>query len=758
MTATHAFRFRRLGGFDQAVLDDAADLLHLEQLDQKMWAALACPVKGLEFDERTLSLVDTDGDGRIRAPEILQAVRWCRERLKDVGSIRAGAASLPLDAIDDRSDAGRELLAAARRALEALGRPEAGAVAPEDVTDTARLYAKTRFNGDGVVPADAADDEAGRRAIEDIVACLGSVPDRSGKPGVDASLVEAFFAAAATLVAWSDRGETEPGLRPFGDDTAAAADAVRAVRAKVDDWFARGRVAAFDPRALAAVNRREDAYLDLAAGDMSVTAQEIAGFPVAAVAPGAPLPLREGINPAWAAALVRFRDGAVARAFGPGRTSLAAAEWEDLCARLAPHEAWIAAKPVTPVEKLGVPRLRELLAGGAREAVDALLARDRALEAEFRAVADVERLARYHRDLYRLLQNFVNFSEFYSGDRPAAFQAGTLMLDGRACRLCVRVADTGKHAALAGMARAYLAYCDCTRPGGQTMTIAAAFTGGDSDFLMPGRNGIFYDRAGRDWDATITRVVENPIGIRQAFWSPYKKFVRLIEEQVAKRAAAGQAESDARMAEAAVATAHAEKTAPKAPPPPKKIDVGTVAALGVAVGALGTLLATVAAHLAGLLVLPFWKICLAAAGILLLISGPAMLIAWIKLRQRNLGPILDANGWAVNGRVLLNARFGARLTSVAALPAGSVPATEDPFAEKPSPWPKLLAVAIALGFAWSLLDERGWIYDWTAGTVGTPKERPRPAAAPGKAPAPAAGPAPATPPAPAPVPDPAAPK
>ena len=66
------------------------------------------------------------------------------------------------------------------------------------------------------------------------------------------------------------------------------------------------------------------------------------------------------------------------------------------------------------------------------------------------------------------------------------------------------------------------------------MTIAAAFTDGDSDNLMVGRNGVFYDRQGRDWDAVITSIVDNPISIRQAFWSPYKKLVRMMEEMAAK--------------------------------------------------------------------------------------------------------------------------------------------------------------------------------------------------------------------------------
>src|SRR5690606_36342466 len=97
------------------------------------------------------------------------------------------------------------------------------------------------------------------------------------------------------------------------------------------------------------------------------------------------------------------------------------------------------------------------------------------------------------------------------------FQAGTLYLDSRSCALVVRVDDPGKHAPLAGLSKCYLAYCALRRPGGETLQVAAVFSGGDSDYLMVGRNGVFYDRKGRDWDATITKIVDNPISIRQAF-------------------------------------------------------------------------------------------------------------------------------------------------------------------------------------------------------------------------------------------------
>ena len=79
----HAFKFFLAGGFDQVRIDTAADLLNLKDLDQKLWVALSCPTTGIEFDARTLALIDTDNDGHIRAPELLAAIDWAAARLND---------------------------------------------------------------------------------------------------------------------------------------------------------------------------------------------------------------------------------------------------------------------------------------------------------------------------------------------------------------------------------------------------------------------------------------------------------------------------------------------------------------------------------------------------------------------------------------------------------------------------------------------------------------------------------------------------
>jgi len=326
---------------------------------------------------------------------------------------------------------------------------------------------------------------------------------------------------------------------------------------------------------------------------------------------------------------------------------------------------------------------------------------------------------RFQRDFARILRNFVNFSDFYSR-QDGVFQAGTLYIDARALKLCVPVSDAGKHAALAASSDACLLYCDLKRDA-ETRQIVAALTNGDSDNIFPGRNGVFYDRKGNDWDATVVKVVSNPISIREAFWSPYKKLVKAIEDQVAKRAAAADAEANARLGETGKNVANLDKVgestaedeakaevakpaapAPAAPPPPppepKRMDLGTIAAIGLAVGGIGTL---VGALLASLFGLGLWM-PIGFVGLLLAISGPAMLLAWLKLRRRNLGPILDANGWAVNSRAKINVAFGAAMTELAKLPPGSTKSTSDPYADKRRPWKTyfVIALLLALGAAW----------------------------------------------------------
>ena len=702
--STHQWKFFTAGGFDQVKLDTGADLMNLNQLDQKLWVALACPTTGLEFCSKTAVLIDTDKDGRIRAPELISAVKWAGSMLKNPDDLVKGGDTVPFSAINDSTPEGKQLLASAKQICTNLGKKDATGISVSDASDANKIFVNTVLNGDGVIIAESATDDATKAVINDIAACMGTLPDRSGKGGIDQAKTDAFFAECVAFDAWNKKADDDKAnILPAGDATATAAAAVKAIKAKVDDFFGRCRLAAFDPRAIALLNRKEEEYLAIAAKDMSISATEIAGFPLAQVGAGKALPLKGAINPAHAAAVAALHAAAVKPLLGD-KSELTEADWAALQAKLGAFECWSAGKAGGAVEKISIKRVREILGSKAKENVTALIAKDKALEPESTSIANVEKLARFVRDLHTLCINFVNFKDFYDGGEPSIFQAGTLFLDQRSCTLTLPVEDAGKHASMAAMAGSYLAYVDCVRKGtGEKRQIVAAFTNGDSDNLMVGRNGLFYDRKGLDWDATITKIIDNPISIRQAFWSPYKKLVRMIEEMAAKRAAAADADANAKLAQAATSAVNADKAKPE----PKKIDVGAVAAMGVAFGAIGTLLATLLGYATKSFDLPFWQLCLAIVALFLLISGPSMILAWMKLRKRNLAPILDANGWAVNAKAKMNVPFGASLTGVAALPDGALTGSGDKFGEKPSAWPGIIKFLVIFCFIFSLLRHYG---------------------------------------------------
>ncbi|MEA2696039.1 MAG: hypothetical protein QOI66_310 [Myxococcales bacterium] len=697
MSSTHRWTFFRAGDFDQVKLETGEDLVHIHQLDQKLWVALACPASGLEIDGRTLALIDTDKDGRIRAPELIAGISFAVTNLKNPDDLFKRARSLPLAAINDKTTEGATLLASARQILSNLGKAETTEIDVDDVGDPTKIFANTRFNGDGVITELSATDETAKAAIRDIITCLGSDPDRSGLPGITQEKIDTFFEEVRLYGVWLAQAAADSGhIWPLGPTaTAAAAAAIKATKPKVDDYFGRCRLAAFDPRTIPLLNRKEEDYQEVASSPLSITADEVADFPLAVIAPGKPLPLEGAVNPAHAAALATLRRDAVTPLLGDGdHATLDEAEWAALQNKVADYFAWQDAHPALRANVLGDERLVALAAAGVRDALTNLMAQDKALEKEATSLDNVERLVRYHRDLVLLCTNFINFRDFYDGGQPAIFQAGTLYLDRRSCGLCLPVDDPAKHASMAALAGACLVYLDCWRKAtGEKRQIVAAFTAGDSDNLMVGRNGLFYDRQGHDWDATITKIIDNPISLRQAFWSPYKKFVRFLEEQIAKRAAAHDAEAHGKLNVAATSAVNVDRAKPAEP---KKLDVGTVAALGVAVGAIGTFVTALVGYLSGVLQLGVLATVGAIIGVIAAISAPSMILAFIKLRKRNLGPILDANGWAVNAKARISVPFGRTLTGTAHLPKGSRRDRRDPYAEKRLPWKRLLLLAVLI--------------------------------------------------------------
>lgn len=514
--ADYKWTYASLGGATRVKIQSGEDIRHLGELDEKLWTVLSCPTVGLEIDETSLKLIDTDNDGKLHVQEVIKTADWLCATLTNPDVLLEGEAQLKVADIADES---------------------IRAVAEKIATD-------------GVVTLDAV-----RAAIGAVTVETQAVPEA-----------------------------------PYSGEVTAAYKACKDAYAQ---YFATARMQALG----------------------------LATLPADAAVPGM-----------------------TEEAFG------------EMGKKIADYEA----------EKAAI------------EGANAKLLAD--AQAQYRPL---EKLLLLTRDFYALLRNYVSFQDFYArrgkallgraakGETPwAIFQAGTLVIDQRACNLCLRVNDAAKHNAQAPASGMFLVYCNCThKPTGQTMQIVAAVTVGDIKNLKVGKNALFYDRLGRDWDAEVTKIIDNPISIGQAFWSPYRKLGDWITNLINKSAAEKETKSFNDMTTKLQSDMAAKPADDKAPEKVQAFDIakfaGIFAAIGMAVGYIGSFFTSLATGIKGL---GWWQSLLALVALLLVVSGPSMVLAWLKLRKRNLAPLLNANGWAINADSLVGATFGASLTEQAQFP------------------------------------------------------------------------------------------
>ena len=680
----YRWEFSNIGGSSRVRSKSGEDIAHLRERDPTMWTVLSCPVQGLEIDQASLACIDTDGDGKIRVNDVVKTAEWAVSALSNADKLLEGASSISISDFNAETETGRKLASSAREILQNLGR-EGDVISLSDTADRVAIFAGTKFNGDGVIIEAAAENDEEKAAIAAIKATLGSVKDRSGEDGVNAELIEAFYKALAEYSAWC---AAKPKL-PYGDDTEAVLSAYQALDAKVRDFFVRSKVAAFSPDNAARLDV-QTAWIEAIAGsDLSSKLDEIAAYPLAGITGKAEIPVDAAINPAWSAHFAALTKLAVPE----GVAAVDEPLWNEIGAKLSPYITWKAAKAGAAVETLGLEAVNSFLSADRKQALLDLVAKDLALKEEAENIDNVDKFLHVYRDFYRLLKNFVTLEDFYSKDKnvKAVFQSGTLIIDQRACRFCMNVADMAKHNTMAPASGMYLVYCDCTtktKPG--KITIVAAVTVGDIGDLAVGKNAVYYDNKGLEWDAVITKIIDNPISISQSFWSPYRRMADAVQNLINKSAA----EKDAKLMKdatdkinAAPAAAPASPDAKPAPAQPFDIAkfAGIFAAIGMAFGMIGSALASL---VKGFVALSWWQVILAFVGILLVISGPAMVLAWMKLRKRNIAPLLNANGWAVNASAKISIAFGETLTDIAKFPKLKL---KDPYAKKGLPvWARIL--------------------------------------------------------------------
>lgn len=715
--------FHNFGGLFQLEVRDAQDLAAIDRLDPAQWAATSAPAADLRCDPGFLAALDPEKNGRIRVSQVLAEREWMLRHLAGRDRVSAKTETLRLADIDASHDPGARIRRAAERVLAEIGAADRGAIDLAQVRLFRKSYVSSLANGDGIVPPEQIADPEAADLVRDVMATAGSAMDASGKPGIGTAHLDRFLDGGRAYLAWKAEPAADAGrILPWGEETAPAAALVRDLEPKVEQYFRQCDLVLGEPRAAERLRLTDDQLEALDVASPAAIERALAGAPLAPPRASGALPLGEGVNPLYAERLAALREKVVARLRGAGPAEIGRADWAAVRAHLEPHFAWLARRPPEPFEKVPEGRLRADLEPGHIARVRDLIATDLAAAEDLKHVSNLERLILSQRWLVELVNNFVNFSAIYDPDMRSLIDVGTLIIDGRRLEFIVRVADRAAHRKVAAESRIFLVYAKVSeRDGGAGFEVAAPVTSGERGRLRPGKRGIFMDVDGKEADAEVVEILENPISLWEAVKAPFRRASAFVSKKIEDFAATQLATGEKTLEQVAVgaappgAPAAAAKPAAAGGPPGGTIGMLLVGG-GVAFAAISAALASIVSSLAQVQLLSALK---AVATIVLAVGGVAAFLGWLKLRRRDMGLLLEANGWSLNVHMRLTGRLGRLFTRVPPLPEGSRRVHVDALERIPgvAHSPRARKVALALLALAALLGVLG--IAWWAGWMGS---------------------------------------
>lgn len=636
--------FLRQGQAYQMVLWTAADLAEACAIDETHWVATAAPIEAFRFDPEFLRYLDADQDQRIKSGELKDAVAWTLAVLNDTHGLNAHTSDLKPEAIRDDHPDGKII----RPLLEKI-RGDDPAVSLSKIRKWRERLETRPVSEAGVVLPEAAESEEVQTFMADLLSVMQGAPHPSGKKGIDTGTLNSFLDLAAQRRTWRAAAHSDtPGgrtpVRPLGDDTPAARDVYLSIRDTIDRFYALCDVVAMNPESLS------DFWPGAPPPPATASAEDIETHlrtaPPAKPNPEGLLRIDARANPAFARQLHALRAQLIVPFFDKTDEVLNREDWKTLRAAMETHLRWKDVEPAPNLAPLGMERLAEMADNfGAIQAVRDLISSQTYAAVDLNQVRLSEKLALYQGLLIDFANNFISFPKLYAADQRAAFEEGTLVLDGRRFNLAIRVPDRAQYLkGLEGgtMFTMVLRLEHPRRPEGREIAVPA--TSGRKGNLKVGKHGIFQDVDGTEWFATIVHIVDNPISLNEAMAAPFirlgQTFTRKVEA-ITQNAEKRLDQSDELLA----------APPPPPPPPPPSNNGQAIAGGGIAIAALGSSLAFMTKTFAGL-TLPQVVGGLLVAILAFLI--PSAIIAALRLGKRDLSTLLEAAGWGINARMRLS--------------------------------------------------------------------------------------------------------
>lgn len=641
-------------------INSATDLQNVLSLNEAHWVATSAPINTLLFDQTFLKLVDTDNDGRINCAELRDAISWLLGNMRDTQGINLADSFLELQAVNTDTDTGKRIHQAATKILSRLKQKQFCTITLDQVQQVRKQIESTPVSEAGVVLPTATDDDKIRQFISDIIATIGGAQHPSGTQGVTDTQLQQFITAANLHIAWKkqehlDKPTIKTDVMPLGKKTPNSFAAFVAIRDKIEQHFAQCSAVAFNEKLTDRITATATLTTTDFSDPLSIT-QMMRLAPLSTPNADCVLQLDESINHFYTNAIESFTDYVLKPILKKASSNtLTFAQWEKIKQTFAPHETWANSPNGTIVAPLGIDKLNQYLDEEYTQSLRQLISQSKETAIELDNIRLLEKLILFQTNIIRFANNFVSSPDLYDPLRRAAFEVGSAVLDGRRFNFAVIVDNLAQHSAIAQSSNIFVMYLQLVRADSNDEKIVAVpVTSGGKGNLHINKRGIFEDIQGLQWHAKIIQIIDNPVSLGEAVISPFKRIGKTLTGKIESITTSAEKTFDQKT-QYAMTSVQAASTQPTTsiPSTPNNAFDGTMLmGGGVAIAAIMSALT----YVGNIVTTNPYAVLLGIGGAILAVILPITILAFIKLRQRDLSAILEGTGWAINARMKLTIR------------------------------------------------------------------------------------------------------
>lgn len=628
-------KLKNFGGSRQFVIECAEDIALLPELHEAFWMCTSAPCQHLNFPTSIKTLLDRNKSGRIFSEDI---IHFSQHILAHYDS---------LEAFDEKSDQlnfahlktdKQELVDCAEEVCKNLNLTDPKLIKLKDLENDKLLLSRGIRNGDGIIPAEDLDDKELRETAELIVKTCKNTQDLSGRNGFDQVALDSFHKQVVDYLNWIDEGEKHE--LSFQDHIDEIWDLYTQLHDHIDHFFQARKALEYCEsmdKELSTSNIASEKF-----ENSSKVTGELTTLPLSPIKKFKSLRPENPLNPLYEHIFQKFFKEYLHKILGRPVTELNENTWEETKKALDSYSKWMGKRPQGEISHLEEITLRAYLDKDHYETLSQIIYEDLILGEKLclrNQLKDLIILQQYFVDF---CNNFVNYKYFYIPKKRAAFEAGTLILDGRVFDLTIPLDNVADHSKVAKSSGIFCIYLKVNRKNdNEPQYICAPVCALRNKINTVGKRGILITLNGDHRDAQIIKIIDTPVSLVDSMVNPFRKISNLIVSSIEKISSNSEKNLEKQVNSG---TSNIQKELNS--PPAKSANTSNSSRdLIFTFAALGSSFTYIIAKLSSFNISDVFNGIFNA---LLIILIPTFVISLVKLSKRNLSSIIEASGFALN--------------------------------------------------------------------------------------------------------------